>query len=103
VENKRKIVVGVNRYVMQDEELDIPLLKVDKEVEDKQRRELDELRKERDNDKVARSLAALSETASGSDNLIPAILECSRCYCTEGEIMSELKKVFGEYQEPIFL
>ncbi|MFO7915681.1 MAG: methylmalonyl-CoA mutase family protein [Candidatus Krumholzibacteriales bacterium] len=103
VESRRKIVVGVNKYVMKDEELEIPLLKVDPAVENKQRQQLKELRGSRDNDKVARELASLSEAAAGSDNIIPAVLECARCYCTEGEIISELKKVFGEYQEPIFL
>ena len=103
VEKKRKIVVGVNKYVMEKEELEIPLLKVDAAVENRQREQLKKLRESRDNDKVARELATLSKVAAGSDNIIPAILECARCYCTEGEIISELKKVFGEYQEPIFL
>jgi len=103
VENRKKIVVGVNRYVMEDEELEIPLLKVDDEVEKQQRENIRKLRSERDNDKVSRELVSLGKAASGSDNIIPAILECARCYCTEGEIISELKKVFGEYQEPIFL
>jgi methylmalonyl-CoA mutase N-terminal domain/subunit len=103
VENGRKVVVGVNRYVMEKEEIDIPLLKVDAEVEKRQCERLRKLREERDNDKVSRELSSLAEAASGRDNLIPALLECSRCYCTEGEIIEELKKVFGEYQEPIFL
>lgn len=103
VEKKRKIVVGVNKYVMEKEELEIPLLKVDAAVENRQRDQLKKLRESRDNDKVARELASLSKVAAGTDNIIPAILECARCYCTEGEIISELKKVFGEYQEPIFL
>jgi len=103
VENRRKIVVGVNEYVMEKEELEIPLLKVDAAVENRQRDQLKKLRESRDNDKVARELASLSEAAAGTDNIISAILECARCYCTEGEIISELKKVFGEYQEPIFL
>ncbi|MBD3180610.1 MAG: methylmalonyl-CoA mutase [Candidatus Latescibacteria bacterium] len=103
VENGRKIVVGVNKFVMKDEKIDIPLLKVDADVEMKQRDDLEKLRSGRDNDKVARELEALGEAAAGSDNIIPAILECARCYCTEGEIITELKKVFGEYQEPIFL
>jgi methylmalonyl-CoA mutase N-terminal domain/subunit len=60
------------------------------------------LREERDNDKVSRELERLRETASGPDNLMPVILDCARCYCTEGEIIHVLKEVFGEYQEPPF-
>jgi methylmalonyl-CoA mutase N-terminal domain/subunit len=54
----------------------------------------------RDNDKAGRELARLGKAARGADNLMPVILECARCYCTEGEIIGALKEVFGEYQEP---
>ncbi len=103
VEAERKTIVGLNRFVMEDEELEIPLLRIDQKVEDNQRSALKKLREERDNDKASRELADLGARAESGDNLIPAILECARCYCTEGEIVAELKKVFGEYQEPLFL
>ena len=60
------------------------------------------MRAERDNDKAARELERLKTAAAGSDNLMPVILDCARCYCTEGEIINELKEVFGEYREPPF-
>jgi methylmalonyl-CoA mutase N-terminal domain/subunit len=100
VEKQRKIIVGVNRFILEDEEIEIPLLKIDEKVEKEQCKAVRELREGRDNDKVARELEHLRERASGSDNLMPAILDCVRCYATEGEIIQVLKEVFGEYQEP---
>lgn len=102
VEKKRKIVVGVNRFGLEEEKLEIPLLRIDQEVELQQKAAVEKLRQERDNDKVARTLERLKEAAGGTDNLMPAILDCARCCCTEGEIIGKLKEVFGEYQEPPF-
>ncbi len=100
VEAGRKVIVGVNRFRSDDDELEIPLLKIDQRVEEEQKESLKKLRSERDNDKVSRELERLLEAARGAENIMPVILDCARCYCTEGEIIGELKKVFGEYQEP---
>ncbi len=100
VERERKIVVGVNRYQLEDEKIEIPLLKIDPEVEIEQRNAVRKVRADRDNDKAARELARLGSAARGRDNLMPIILDCARCYCTEGEIIAALKEVFGEYLEP---
>jgi methylmalonyl-CoA mutase N-terminal domain/subunit len=100
VERERKIVVGVNRFKLEDETIDIPILKIEPEVEIEQRNAVRKVRADRDNDKAARELARLKAAAQGADNLMPVILDCARCYCTEGEIIETLKNVFGEYQEP---
>jgi methylmalonyl-CoA mutase N-terminal domain/subunit len=100
VERQRKIVVGVNRFQVEEEKIEIPILKIDAHVEIEQRSAVRKVRSDRDNDKVARELARLKKAAGGTDNLMPVILECARCYCTEGEIIGTLKEIFGEYQEP---
>ena len=100
VERERKIVVGVNRFKLEDETIEIPILKIDPQVEPEQRAAVQKVRAGRDNDKAGRELARLGKAARGADNLMPVILECARCYCTEGEIIGALKEVFGEYQEP---
>ncbi len=102
VEAERKIIVGVNRYQLEEEQLEIPLLKIDEQVEIDQWNAVKTLRETRDNDKVSRELERLKEAAHGAENLMPVILDCARCYCTEGEIIQALKEVFGEYQEPPF-
>jgi methylmalonyl-CoA mutase N-terminal domain/subunit len=100
VERERKIVVGVNSFQLEDERLEIPLLRIDPQVELDQRAAVQRVRAERDNDKTKRELARLAAAARGTDNLMPVILDCARCYATEGEIIASLKEVFGEYQEP---
>ncbi len=103
VEARRKTIVGVNRFGLEGEEIDIPILKIDPGVEVDQKNAVKKLKGERDNDKASRELDRLVETARGNGNLMPVILDCARCYCTEGEIIERLKTVFGEYQEPLFL
>jgi methylmalonyl-CoA mutase N-terminal domain/subunit len=100
VERERKIVVGVNRFQLEDEAIEIPILKIDPQVEIEQRNAVRKVRADRDNDKVSRELARLKTAAEGAENLMPVILDCARCYCTEGEIIETLKEVFGEYEEP---
>ncbi len=103
LEKKERILVGVNEYIRPNERLEIPLLKVDPEVEKRQKERLSALRRERDIRKVEESLRNLEEGARGDANLVPLIIACARAYATEGEIIETLKKVFGEYREtPLF-
>ncbi len=100
IEKKERIIVGVNDYVIEGEEVEIPLLEIDERVEREQCQALKEVRRSRDNDKVKRTLAELKKAAQENDNHIPALLECVRSYATEGEIVEVLTSVFGEYTEP---
>jgi methylmalonyl-CoA mutase N-terminal domain/subunit len=99
IEKKERIIVGVNDYVM-EEDIDIPVLKIDETTAREQLTGLNKVRETRDNDKVARTLTELTECAKGDGNTLKAILECVRVYATEGEIVDALRPVFGEYTEP---
>ncbi|TET47816.1 methylmalonyl-CoA mutase [candidate division TA06 bacterium] len=99
LEGKRKIVVGVNQFTDPDERVEIPVLKIDPEIEKKQKKKLQKNRKTRDNGKAAACLEAVRKAAQGKDNLLPKILDAVRAYCTEGEIVNAMKEVFGEYRE----
>lgn len=102
VDQGKQVVVGVNRY-SSCEPMQIELLKIDPAVEQKQVERLQRLRERRDNPAVQCALADLQKTAASSDNIIPKILEAVKVYATEGEIVSSLKEVFGEYREkPLF-
>ena len=101
VDRKERIIVGVNEYVT-DEPLTIPLLKIDKEGERRHLERLNRVRRERDNEKVGQTLAALRQAAEGRENLMPYILDAVRAYATLGELRDTLVKVFGEYK-PEFL
>ena len=99
IEKKERIIVGINDYVM-DEELTIPLLKIDEAAAREQLTSLKKVKENRDNDKVRRTLDELTECARGSGNTMKAILECVQVYATEGEIVDAMRPVFGEYHEP---
>jgi len=102
VSEKRKIVVGVNEFANEDEQLHIPILEIDESVERDQLAALKTLRESRDNLAVSASLEALERAARGKENLIPSLLDCSRVYATEGEITRVLIDVFGEFREQAF-
>jgi methylmalonyl-CoA mutase N-terminal domain/subunit len=102
VEQRRKLVVGVNEFVTDEPELTIPLLRVGPKAEQEQRASMAKMRKKRDQKVVDRRLAELREAARGDDNTMPLILECARSYCTLYEIRRALEDVFGAYREPVF-
>ena len=98
VDQKRKIIVGVNQFVAQ-EEPPLPILQVDDSVARHQNERLRKLRAERSNDAVERHLARLARAAQGTENLMPHILDCVKAYATLGEICDALRQVFGTYEE----
>jgi len=98
VENREKIIVGVNDFVQEDEE-PIPILYIDESTATRQLARLEELRKTRDNDQVRRSLDALRTAARGTENTMYALMECARAYATVGEMCDALREVWGEYEE----
>ncbi len=99
LDRKEKIVVGVNDFVEENEKIEIPILSISKEVEEKQVKRLKELKASRNNDEVKRSLDELRKSASDGTNLMPRVLDCARNYVTLGEMCAELKEVFGVYEE----
>ena len=95
-DRKERITVGVNQYDT-GEEIDIPLLRVDRDGERRQIEALQDLRRRRDNHDVALKLRALEQAAKGSENLMPPLLEAVKAYATLGEMMDVFRDVFGEY------
>jgi methylmalonyl-CoA mutase N-terminal domain/subunit len=102
IEQRRRLVVGVNAFTNANEEITIPLLKVGTDAEREQRERMAAMREARDNAAVERHLAALRSAARGTDNLVPLILDCARSYATLYEIRAALEDVFGAYREPVF-
>jgi methylmalonyl-CoA mutase, N-terminal domain len=100
IEQKDRIIVGINDFTIAGEKVEIPLVVIDEKVQDEQISAVKEVRQNRDNDKVKRSLEELRKAAESGENTMPATIECVRCYTTEGEIVDVLREVYGEYQEP---
>src|SRR6201986_906861 len=102
VNERRRIAVGVNNFV-QDNEKDPDILRIDPALERKQTDRLAATRAGRDAAAVEAALTALSEAAATDANLMPTIIDAARVQASEGEMVAALQKVFGTYTEsPVF-
>jgi len=102
VDSKRRVVVGVNDYVVSDD-TEINTLHVDRELERKQAGRLEATRARRDSAQVERALGELKAAAATDANLMPRFIECARARASEGEMVEALQSVFGRYTEqPVF-
>jgi methylmalonyl-CoA mutase N-terminal domain/subunit len=102
IEQHRRVIVGVNEFVTEEEELKIPLLKIGERVDREQRERLAKVRSTRDNARLQKALGNLKQAARGKENTMPHILEAARAYGTLYEIRAALEEVFGAYREPVF-
>ncbi len=101
VERGERIIVGVNAF--QDEGLQVPIQLIDPEVERVQAERLAQVRRGRDPEAVKRALAALRQAAKEGRNTMPYFVDCALAYCTLGEMMDELRAVYGVYEEPVLV
>ncbi len=103
VEQKQRIVVGVNRYTHEDEQ-PLELLRIDPALEEKQIHRLQALRGRRDSAAVEKVLARLkTDAASEGPNLMPPIIDAAKAYVTMGEMCDALREVWGVWREtPVF-
>ncbi|MEU2335813.1 methylmalonyl-CoA mutase family protein [Streptomyces sp. NPDC006654] len=94
-----RVVVGVNRFRLDEEEPYEPL-RVDPAVERRQTERLARLRAERDGRAVTAALGALRKTAEGDGNVLPPMREALRAHATVGEVCDALRSVWGVYVPP---
>ena len=97
VEKEERIIVGVNRYIT-DEEADIELHSVDEAIRDRQTQRLEKLKDSRNNSAVEKALADLEHAAQGTDNLLYPMKEALANLATLGEVSDVLRKVYGQYR-----
>ena len=102
IENNEKIIVGVNKFQV-EEEAPKGLLKVDPMVGERQKEKLANLRANRDNAKVNENLEALRKACNSNDNIMPYILDAVRVYATLGEICGVMREEFGEYKQTVMI
>ncbi len=98
VERGASIVVGVNRFAM-EEPRTVPIFRLDPANERRQLERLAALRTSRDNARAGECLDRLESAAHGTENLMPFIIDAAEAYATVGEISDRLRRVFGEYRE----
>jgi methylmalonyl-CoA mutase, N-terminal domain len=102
VERGERVVVGVNRYEL-EEEAPVELLRIDPALEQKQIERVQAVRARRDAGAVEAALARLEAEAVSDTNLMPAIMDASRAYLTMGEMCDTLRQVWGVWREtPVF-
>lgn len=99
VERKEKYIVGVNEFVEENEKVDIPILTISPEVQKQQIKRLNELKQNRNKQAIEESLSAIRLAAVDGKNLMPVFLDAAKNYVTLGEMVCELKEVFGTYEE----
>ncbi|MDE0899389.1 MAG: methylmalonyl-CoA mutase family protein [Longimicrobiales bacterium] len=102
IESGDRVVVGVNHFTEGSGKLEIDILKLDPQIEERQVAKMAEMRDARDGEHVAETLAALTAACGTDENVVPRILDCARVYCTLYEIRAAMEEVFGAYKEPVF-
>ena len=99
LEKKEKVMVGVNRYQVQEKKRTMETLYLDRSVEKRQADKLKALRARRNNEKVRRTLEQVKKDAQNEKNLMPSIIEAVKAYSTLQEVCDTLRSVYGEYRE----
>ena len=103
VDAKEKIVVGVNKHLMEESDLPIDVHRVSPEVESRQVARVRDVRSRRDEGRVRLCLESLAAAARKGEGTFPHILDAVRALATVGEVCDSLKPVYGEYKEtPVF-
>jgi methylmalonyl-CoA mutase N-terminal domain/subunit len=98
IETKARTIVGVNEFTIEEAPLK-DILRINPEVEQKQKEKLSGVKKQREPGQVTRALAAIRKAAETTENLTPHIVDAVKSYVTVGEISDTLRAVFGEYEE----
>ncbi|MEC7820827.1 MAG: methylmalonyl-CoA mutase family protein [Candidatus Neomarinimicrobiota bacterium] len=99
IDKKEFIHVGVNDFVQENEEIEIPILEISSDVEKLQKDSLTQLRSDRDDNAVQLALKTISKECKIGDNFMLPIIDASKKLATMGEIVVAMKKEFGEWQE----
>ena len=102
VERKEQIIVGVNKYAMDEGDSKYKILQIDEGVRDHQLLRMEHVKSVRDTGAVANSLEKVKQAAKSGENTMPAIIEAVAAYATVEEICVALRDVYGIYEEPAF-
>ncbi len=100
IESNKRTIVGVNDYVLEGEDITIPVLKIDPEIERSQAERTQKIRRDRDNKKVQEALDGLRKASEGTENVMPHVVSAVKAYATIGEICDVWRDIFGEWDEP---
>jgi len=102
IEEKERVVVGVNKFVEEDEKAKADIMKVDEKVEQSQKEKLNEVKEKRNSEAVEKHLEEIRKAAENGDNVMYPIVDAVREYASLGEISNVLRDVYGEYEAQNF-
>ncbi|KGK91273.1 methylmalonyl-CoA mutase [Desulfosporosinus sp. HMP52] len=100
IDAQEKVMIGVNKYVQEDEKIDIPIVEINDSVEAEQLNRLAEVKRKRDGRKVAETLKDIEAACKKGENVMPYCIEAVKNYATVQEICDVYRGVFGEYRDP---
>ena len=104
IDSGERVIVGVNKYVEEEEELsEEQYLHIDEDIDEQQRKKLEMVKSGRDNNEVKKALKQLEGSIDTGDNLMPAIIEAVKSYATLGEICAVMRNKWGEFRTPSIL
>jgi len=103
VDSGERVIVGLNKYVMDEEPPSDDIFEIDGEVETRQRAKLAALRARRDNTKVDAALNNLTDAIKAGQNVMPQLVEAVKAYATIGEICKVMRQQYGEYKSPTII
>lgn len=102
LDNHQRIIVGVNRFEDPNEKIEIPILKIGEDVQEKQCARLANLRKRRDPKKAEGTMNALEKACEQGENVMPYLVDCAHADVTLGEMVRIMEKVYGTYVETTY-
>ena len=102
IENKERLIVGMTDFVKENEEIDIPILEIRKEVESEQNARIRKIKNNRDNKIVKEKLNQIESACMTGDNVVSYIISAVESYATLEEIVNSMKSVYGEWSEKVF-
>ena len=103
LDSNTRVMVGVNRFIKDNEKIDIPILEIGGEAGTSQRKKLKDLKESRHETLAKSAIINIQKACKDNTNLVPPIIEAAKAYVTMGEIVVAMKDVFGEWQEtPVF-
>ncbi len=99
IDEKRRIVVGLNKYMI-EEVLPVEILQIDEKLERTQMEKTNRIKNDRDNNKIKECLEKLGEACSGDQNVMEPIIDAVKEYATLQEVCDVFREIFGEYRDP---
>lgn len=100
IDDGEKTVVGVNKYVYEEEEIPVEVLEIDEELETLQIEKTNRVKENRDSAEISRCLEQVGEACSGTENVMEHLITAVKAGATLQEVCDVFRDVYGSYRDP---